>query len=137
VEDIVHLEVLPREGGRLLDALEQGGMVAVLSGSEMMYIFMDKAYQCFIHPLDAAEGRRKTLEKTEPNQAIIKNLENLADQIFKITYGEGVQYMGAMVAAERGIIEFLSIMGQLPADDFDFMSGEAIPSSKTNCKEKR
>ena len=30
--------------------------------------------------------------------------------------------MGVMVAAEQGIIEFLDLIGQLPAEDHDFMA---------------
>ena len=30
--------------------------------------------------------------------------------------------MGVMVAAEQGIVRFLDAIGQLPADDVDFMT---------------
>ena len=34
--------------------------------------------------------------------------------------------MGVMQAAENGIVAFLDSIGQLPADDVDFMTGEVI-----------
>lgn len=123
-EEKVELGLLPKDPDRLMEVLEQGGMAAVLSGSEVMYVFDDGHYQCFIHPLDADEGRRKTFEKDEPGRAVIRNLANLCDQLFQITYDKSMHYMGVMVAAERGIINYLDVTGQLPADDVDFMTGE-------------
>lgn len=103
-------------------------MIGLLSKSEVLYVYQNPNYQCYIHPLAAEEGRCKSFERNEQTRAMIKNLAELADQIFDITFGEDMNYMGVMVAAEQGIIEFLDMTGNLPADDFDFISGETISS---------
>ena len=40
----------------------------------------------------------------------------------EITHKDHMNPMGAMVAAERGIIAYLDATGQLPAEDQDFMN---------------
>ena len=122
-ENDVRLGHLEKNGDKMMARLEAGSMIAILSKNEVMYTFLDGDYQCFIHPLDAEEGRRKTFPRDEKHRAVIKNLADLADQIFEIEYRPGMHPMGVMVAAEQGIIRFLDMIGQLPVEDHDFMAG--------------
>ena len=118
----VRLRLMEKDGDRLLRALGNAKMVGVLSGSEVMYVFVFRdQYQCFIHKLDAEEGRRKSFPLNERNTAMMKNLASAADQLFEITPRADMDPIGVMVAAERGIISYLDMTGQLPADDVDFM----------------
>ena len=126
-KDQVEIGPLGKDGEKLIASIRAGNMVGILSGSEVMYTFLYRGkYQCFIHPLAAEEGRHKDWAVNEKNTAMIKNLANLADQLFEIKFGAQMDFMGVMVAAEKGIIEFLDSVGQLPADDVDFMSGEVV-----------
>jgi hypothetical protein len=103
-------------------------MVAVLSKLEIMYVFIfNNEYQCFIHKMDAEEGRRKSWKIDERNTAMIKNLTSVADQLFEITPRPDMHPMGVMVAAEKGIIAYLDMTGQLPAEDYDFMEWQDAP----------
>lgn len=123
----VEIGPLGKDGEKLIASIRAGNMVGILSGAEVMYTFLYRGkYQCFIHPLAAEEGRHKDWAVNEKNTAMIKNLANLADQLFEIKFGAQMDFMGVMVAAEKGIIEFLDSVGQLPADDVDFMSGEVV-----------
>ena len=79
-------------------------------------------FQCFIHKMDAEDGRQKAFPVNERNRAMFKNLASLADGLFEITPKGHMNPLGAMVAAERGIIAYLDATGQLPAEDQDFMS---------------
>ncbi len=125
----VEIGPLAKDGEKLIGSIRAGNMVAILSGGEVMYTFLYRGrYQCFIHPLAAEEGRRKDWTVSEKNTAMIKNLANLADQLFEIRFGAQMDFMGVMVAAEKGIIQFLDSIGELPADDVDFMSGDIIKS---------
>lgn len=118
----VRLRLMEKDGERLLRALANGKMVGVLSGMEIMYIFVFRdAYQCFIHKMDAEEGRRRSFPMDERNTAMVKNLAAAADQMFEITPKPDMHPMGVMVAAEKGIISYLDHTGQLPAEDVDFM----------------
>ena len=119
----VRIGALEKDGEQMLKVMRDGGMVAVLSGMEVMYTFIrNNQYQCFIHKFDAEEGRFKSWAMDERNTAMLKHLPNAADQLFEIIYQPGMDYMGVMVAAERGIINFLDYIGALPAEDQDFMS---------------
>ncbi len=119
----VQLSPMSSDGEKMMQSIESGNMVAVLSKNEIMYTFIYRnEFQCFIHPLDAPEGRHKGWEINERNRAMLKQLPSAADQIFEIQFQPHMDRMGVMVAAEQGIIRFLDAIGQLPAEDVDFMS---------------
>ena len=119
----VELRPLEKDGGKLLEALEGDKIVAVQSGMEIMYVLLIRHnFQCFIHKMDAEDGRQKAFPVNERNRAMFKNLASLADGLFEITPKDHMNPMGAMVAAERGIIAYLDATGQLPAEDQDFMN---------------
>ena len=118
----VRLRLMEKDGDKLIRALSNAKMVGVLSGMEIMYVFVFRdRYQCFIHKFDAEEGRRRAFPVDERNTAMIKNLTAAADQLFEITPRADMDPMGVMVAAEKGIIAYLDMTGQLPAEDVDFM----------------
>ncbi len=121
-EQNIQIGTMEKDGEKMLESIEKENMVAILSKNEIMYVFeLHQAYQCFIHPIDAPEGRRKTLEKTEKDRAILKQLATMCDQLFEIEHDRDLDLMGVMVAAEQAIVRLLDQMGCLPADDYDFM----------------
>ena len=118
----VQLNLLEKDGEKLIAALEAGDMAAILSEMEIMYIFLDRSgYRCYIHPIGEEEGRAKRLPRTGECRAVVKNLANLADHIFVGKYKSHMDPMGVMQAAEEGILSFLHATGQMPAEDIDFM----------------
>lgn len=126
----VRLRLMDMDGDRLLRALDNAKMVGILSGHEVMYVFVFRGqYQCFIHPLDAEEGRHKAFPVDERNTAMMKNLTSAADMLFEITPRADMDPVGVMVAAERGIISYLDATGQLPAEDVDFMQWREAPEN--------
>ena len=129
----VALRPMEMDGEKLIRALSNAKMVGILSGVEIMYVFVFRGeYQCFIHKLDAEEGRRRSFPVNERNTAMIKNLTSAADKLFEITPKPDMHPVGVMVAAEKGIISYLDMIGQLPADDVDFMDWQnAGDSSET------
>ncbi|MDD6024194.1 MAG: hypothetical protein PUC06_08185 [Oscillospiraceae bacterium] len=116
---------LERDGEKLIHSLEKGNMVAILSKAEIMYTLLRGDYLCYIHPIGAEEGRAKRLPNTEECRAVVKNLSGLADQLFEVEFELGMDTMGVMQAAENAIVAFLDSIGELPAEDIDFMTGEA------------
>lgn len=122
-EEKIEIGPLGKSGEKMIKSVEDGNMVAVLSGTEIMYCFIAKGmYQCFIHPIGGEEGRHKAWAINERNRAMLKNLDSAADQLFEIKYDKALNYMGVMVAAERGIYNFLCTIGETPGEDVDFMS---------------
>ena len=124
----IQLSPMEKDGQRFLEILSKGEMGAVVSGMEIMYVFVfNDAYQCFIHKMDDDEGRRKSWPINERNTAMMKNLPSAADHMFEIVPKPDMHPMGVMVAAEKGIISYLDVTGQLPAEDMDFMSWQDQP----------
>lgn len=124
----VQLRLLEKDGEKMMESLNGGKMVAVLSQMEIMYVFVFRGeYQCFIHKMDAEEGRRKAWKINERNTAMMKNLTAVADQLFEIIPKQNMDPLGVMVAAEKGIIAYLDATGQLPAEDHDFMDWQDAP----------
>jgi len=118
----VRIGPLGKDGEKMMKSIEAGNMIAVLSGTEIMYVFLFRnQYQCFIHPIGAEEGRHRAWDRSERNRAMLKNLDSAADQLFEIEFGDDMDFMGVMVAAEKGIYNFLCSIGETPGEDVDFM----------------
>ena len=118
----VRIGPLGKDGEKMMKSIEKGNMIAVLSGTEIMYTFIFRnQYQCFIHPIGAEEGRHRAWEINERNRAMLKNLDSAADQLFEIEFAPDMDFMGVMVAAEKGIYNFLCTIGETPGEDVDFM----------------
>ena len=121
-EQKIELGPLGKEKGKLISSVRDGNMVAVLSGMELMFIFCQyDQYHCFIHKFDAEDGRRKSFPVNERNTAMLDNLHSAADAMFEIKFKPYMDKLGVMVTAERGIIGYLDMTGNLPAEDMDFM----------------
>ena len=118
----IELGPLGKEEGKILHSLQEGNMVAVLSGMELMYVLLLRGeYHCFIHALDSEEGRHKAWANNERNRAMLDNLYSAADALFEICFDRNLDLMGVMVTAERGIVGYLDMTGNLPRRDMDFM----------------
>ena len=99
------IEIAPmteKDGEKMMKSVEAGNMAAIVSGMEVMYTFIyRRQFQCFIHPFDSEEGRRKSFDVNSRNRAMLKNLDSAADHIFEIKFKKDMDLMGVMVAAER------------------------------------
>ena len=138
----IELGPLGKEKGKITASLKAGKMVAVLSGMELMYIFLIRGqYHCFIHKMDAEDGRRKSWPVNERNTAMLDNLYSAADALFEVRFHPDMDLLGIMATAEKGIIGYLDMTGNLPAEDMDFMDwqdGEKqaeTPETINNAKE--
>ena len=139
----IELGPLGKEKGKITASLKAGKMVAVLSGMELMYIFLIRGqYHCFIHKMDAEDGRRKSWPVNERNTAMLDNLYSAADALFEVRFHPDMDLLGIMATAEKGIIGYLDMTGNLPAEDMDFMdwqNGEKqaeTPDNITTAKEE-
>ena len=118
----IELGPLGKEKGKILNSLKAGNMVAVLSGMELMYVLLlHGEYHCFLHALDSEDGRHKAWANNERNSAMLDNLYSAADALFEICFERNLDLMGVMVTAERGIVGYLDMTGNLPRRDMDFM----------------
>ena len=121
-DDKIQLSFLDTKKTKIIESVDDGNMVCVMSGLEVMYVFLYYGeYHCFIHKFDDEEGRHKSFKITAKNRAMLNNLDSAADHIFEVKFKKGMDHMGIMVAAEKGIISYLDMTGKLPAEDVDFM----------------
>ncbi len=119
----IQLSVLEKDGDALMQALDRGHMVAILAENELMFVFSEgRRYLCYIHALDAEEGRAKAFPRDEEHRAVIRHMAQLGDLFFEAQFKPGMERMGVMFAAEQGIIRYLDVTGQLPVEDVDFMA---------------
>ena len=135
----IELGPLGREKGKIIASVDAGNMVAVLSGMELMFVFRQhEQYHCFIHKFDAEDGRHKAFPVNERNTAMMDNLHSAADALFEIKYEADMDRLGVMVTAETGIIRYLDMTGNLPAEDMDFMDWQDKPrDSGNNTREEK
>jgi hypothetical protein len=109
------LVLLPRDGDKLLDALRSGGLVAVKSKLDFMYILLREGeFRMFMHSVGASNGGRKSFPDEERYQAIVRNFANLCDLAVAVEFDEKTMNLyHVMASAEEAILT------QFPGDDRD------------------
>jgi hypothetical protein len=123
----ITLDVLPKDGNRILEELSKGNMVAVRSKNDFMYILDEgDLYRLFFHTPGTQDGGRKGLPKNEKNTAIIRSFAEIADALFLVEFDRGMDLLGVLASAEEGILNMY------PGDDRDAdeMVEFSIPAPK-------
>ena len=105
MDDIIDLEVLGKEGEKLLAALGEGKLVAARSKDDFLYILeKDGEYHLFTHHLGAPEGGSKRFPKDEKYTAMMKSLATVSDAVFGVSFAPDMNLIGVMASAEHGIL---------------------------------
>lgn len=105
MDDIIDLEVVGKDGDRILDELEQGKLIAARSKDDFLYILdREDQYLMFTHAVGSPEGGSKRFPKDEKHQAIVKQLAKAADAVFAATFDEKMNLFGVLSSAEHGIL---------------------------------
>ena len=105
MDDIIDLEVVGKDGEKLLEALKQGKLAVARSRDDFLYILdREGEFQLFSHHLGAPEGGSKRFPKDEKHTAVVKNLAGVADAVFAATFDESMELFGVMASAEHGIL---------------------------------
>lgn len=110
----ISLDVLPKDGERLLSELAEGKMVVARSKNDFLYIIdMNGEFHIFSHTAGAPGGGQKQFPKDEQYTAIVKKMADLADAVYVAEYDKSFNLYGVMYSAEEGILEMF------PGDDRD------------------
>ena len=110
----ISLDVLPKDGERLLSELAEGKMVVARSKNDFLYIIdMNGEFHIFSHTAGATGGGQKQFPKDEQYTAIVKKMADLADAVYVAEYDKSFNLYGVMYSAEEGILEMF------PGDDRD------------------
>jgi hypothetical protein len=112
--DNINLDILPKEGERILKELGEGKMVIARSKNDFLYILdFNGEFHMFSHTPGAPGGGQKQFPKDEKHIAIIRKLADLSDNIYLAEYDKGLNLYGVMASAEEGILSLF------PGEDRD------------------
>ena len=110
----INLDLLPKDGERVLKELETGNMVAMRSKNEFMYVLdFDGQFHMFSHTPGAPGGGQRQFPKDEKYTATVRNLAEISDSVFLVEFDKGLNLYGVMYTAEEAILEMF------PGDDRD------------------
>lgn len=113
MDDIIDLEVLGKEGEKLLAALEEGKLVVARSKDDFLYILeKDGEYHLFTHHLGSPEGGSKRFPKDEKYTAMMKSLATVSDAVFGAAFAQDMDLFGVMASAEHGILSMFPGEGE-------------------------
>jgi hypothetical protein len=118
----VNLEPLPKEGNRLLTELEHGHMVIARSKNDFLYVLdFDGMFHMFSHTPGAPGGGQKQFPKDEKYTAVIRQLADLSDAVYKAEFDRELNLYGVMASAEEGILSLFPGMDRDMDSDIEFV----------------
>jgi len=108
----IKLDILPKDGERMLKELAAGNMVITRSKNEFLYILdFDGQYHMFSHTPGAPGGGQKQFPKNEKYDTSVRKLADLSDAVYVVEYDKSFNLYGVMSTAEE------AILSMFPGDD--------------------
>ena len=110
----INLDVLPKDGARILAELTAGNMVIARSNNSFLYIIdFNGVFHMFSHTPGAPGGGQKQFPKNEKHTAMVRKLADISDAVYMAQYEKSLNLYGVMYTAEEAILEMF------PGDDRD------------------
>ena len=132
MEDGIGLEILQKDGDKLVEALKLGRMAAARSGNDFLYITdSDGKYRLYIHTPGAPGGGRREFPKDEKHTAIIRNIAQVSDSLFSVEYNKEFDVRGVMASAEEGILSMFPGNCRDADEDIEFIIPPSGASGNT------
>ena len=104
--DKINLDLLPKDGDRMLEEIAAGNMVVARSKNDFLYIIeMNGQFHMFRHTPGAPGGGQKKFPKDEQYTATIRKIADIADAVYLVEYDKSFNLFGVMVTAEEGILD--------------------------------
>lgn len=104
-ENLVTLDLLPKEGERVLHELKNGNMIVFRSKNDFLYALeFNGQYHMFSHSIGAPGGGQRQFDVNEKYTASVKKLADLADSVYLCVFDKSMNLYGVMQSAEDGII---------------------------------
>ena len=102
----INLDLLPKDGERMLVELAAGNMVIARSKNTFLYIIeFSGQFHMFMHTPGAPGGGQRQFPKDEKNMAIVRKLADISDAVYMAEYDKSLNLYGVMYTAEEGILE--------------------------------
>jgi hypothetical protein len=128
MENNLTLDVLPKDGNRILEELSKGNIIVARSKNNFMYLQDGGAEYClFSHVPGSPGGGRKTLPKNEKNTAVMRSFAGIADAIFLVEYNRDMDLFGVLASAEQGILSMFPGDDREADETVEFL----VPQAKT------
>ena len=110
----INLDLLPKDGERVLSELSSGNMIIARSKNDFLYIIAySDEFHMFSHTPGATGGGQKTFKNDEKYQASVRQIVELADYVYLCEFDKEMNLYGVMYTAEEGILSMF------PGDDRD------------------
>lgn len=129
----VNLNVLPKEGERLLEELGKSNMVITRSKNDFLYILeFNNTFHMFSHTPGAPGGGQKQFPKDEKYTAVIRKLADLSDAVYVAEFDKNLNIYGVMVSAEEGILSLFPGKDRDNDADIEFIIPDKDKPSNDN-----
>ena len=110
----INLEILPKDGERILKELADGKMVVARSKNDFLYILdFDNQFHMFSHTPGAAGGGQKQFPKDEKYMTSVRKIADMSDTMYMAEFDKSMNIYGVMYTAEE------AILSMFPGDDRD------------------
>jgi hypothetical protein len=101
----INLDMLPKDGARVLKELADGKMVVARSKNDFLYIIdMDGQFHMFSHTPGSPGGGQRQFPKDEKYTATVRKLAEISDAVYSVEYDKNMNLYGVMYTAEEGIL---------------------------------
>lgn len=110
----INLDLLPKEGARMLEEIAKGNMVVARSASDFLYIIeFDNMIHMFSHRIGAPGGGQKQFQKDEKSTTMVRKIADLADAAYIVDFDKNMNLYSVMFTAEQAILDMF------PGEDRD------------------
>ncbi len=136
MKDTIVINVLPKDGNRVLAELSKGNMVVARSENNFVY-FLENGdkYRLFSHVPGMPNAGRKTIPKTGRHDAVIRSFAEMADGLFLVEYDREMNLSGVLASAEEGML-MLCPGRERDADKMiEFFVPEIKPGDRAGCED--
>jgi len=117
----ITLDLIPKEGERILRELKDGNMVIVRERNNFLYMLeKHREYHMFSHSAGATGGGQRQFPVNEKYKASIRKLADLADAAYVCIYDESMNLYGVLQTAEEGILSMFPGENRDGDEDVEF-----------------
>ena len=110
----INLDLIPKDGERILKELAAGNMVIARSKNDFLYVLdFDDQFHMFSHTPGAPGGGQKQFPKNEKYTATVRKIADMSDSLYMAEFDKNLNIYGVMATAEEGILSMF------PGDDRD------------------
>ena len=101
----VNLDMLPKDGERMLKELAAGNMVIARSKHDFLYILdFGNEFHMFSHTPGAPGGGQKQFPKNEKYMATVRKIADMSDSVYMAEFDKSLNIYGVMATAEEAIL---------------------------------